>query len=535
MKVMIGTVALALASSSAIAMEFADDFNLDVVNPAYSVSFEDLANEDTVLNVTDGILVLDIEDPDPADDTEADVKLRFDQADAISATIKLDDENPVAGRQQFFLNGSLFNIFSDGGPAQDDDSIVRRTGNVSIEVGLNFRANAAENAAYYCFRLREADNSTSAFAASGEKCQNFEAPVVAGGEYTFSIGIDRAGNALTASVNNETIIETYTTETFAAVDEQAEITFRAREGAPTGNFELSSLNVDGAAFDLSIAPLLSRYRTGDFDNYSDDPDRSKDVVAGRLRLSATNRDTETDNNADLRMQQRTGYLEADLTYSSESDVVNGEGFSAVRVSGVVYNDGSSTGEGDLTGQVWAGVMLIENPGTGLVAEYCLLRAENPEWSESSDLADMANDDRCPTFDLQVQPDTAYNAVLELDEEARQVRFTIGGETKTIDIVTDIVPEPFPLRIQNRIARGATGTVVAYVDNVRNGPGLLTDEERLAMTDANDGETVVDTVTDAVSSGGGGCSIVEGQKEYSMLALVLGAMLVRFVGFRRRRG
>lgn len=202
-------------------------------------------------------------------------------------------------------------------------------------------------------------------------------------------------------------------------------------------------------------------------------------------------------------------------------------FAGVRVSGGLYNDGASSGDGDSTGNVWGSVMLIQNNDVdGLVGEYCLLRADNADWTESSDLADMTDDMRCPTFDLTVQADTAYNAVLQLDAEAKTVSFTLGGKTKVINIDTDVVINPDNLlRIQSRMARGATGTVVGIADNVRNDPAALSDEEKLAMTGGGDG----------VGSDGGsgsGCSIASAGS-FDPLLPILSILSLIFMGMRRR--
>ena len=147
---------------------------------------------------------------------------------------------------------------------------------------------------------------------------------------------------------------------------------------------------------------------------------------------------------------------------------------------------------------------------GLVGEYCLLRGDADNFSEFTDLADGMDDNRCPTFDLAVEPDTFYNAKMALDRDAKTVSFTLGGETKVVNIETAIYDNDSPLRAQARIARGATGTIVGEFDNLRNDPTALTDEEIASMSSS--------------SSGGGS---VGG----SLLALLVAAMAAQL---RRRR-
>ncbi|MDB4223239.1 JDVT-CTERM domain-containing protein [Granulosicoccus sp.] len=529
MRILTSALALLVGASGAHALEFADDFNSDAVNPKFRVKFEDIANEDTALSLTNGVIMLDIQDPIPEDEQEADIKLRFDLADSYSIEIKTPDELPTAGRQHFYLNGSFFNQTSNGGPGATDDSISQRTDDVDVEVAISLSSEADQSYLSYCFKTRDTEGNTQPFSPTGQKCFNFQTQAESGTEYTVTIGLDRANNELYASINDERYAEPVTTEIFDAGDPFPEAVFRLQDGASNGIFSVSALSFDDQSVDLSIASKSGQYKTDDFDNYRDEANRSKEVVNGQLILSASNDDIENSINADLRMAEFTGYLEADITYSSESAIVTDEAgaFAGVRVSGGLYNDGASSGDGDSTGNVWGSVMLIQNNDVdGLVGEYCLLRADNADWTESSDLADMTDDMRCPTFDLTVQADTAYNAVLQLDAEAKTVSFTLGGETKVINIDTDVVINPDNLlRIQSRMARGATGTVVGIADNVRNDPAALSDEEKLAMTGGGDG----------VGSDGGsgsGCSIASAGS-FDPLLPILSILSLIFMGMRRR--
>ena len=169
--------------------------------------------------------------------------------------------------------------------------------------------------------------------------------------------------------------------------------------------------------DFAAVETIDRYRSDDFDDFSGDDTRSKEIVDERLKLSATVNNVEDEQVSFLRLARHSGYLEADMQYSSESDVqTSGTGFAAVRIAGIIYNDLSADG-GDLNGSVWTSVMLIKNADSQLVGEYCIFRSNDENCSTSTDLADGLDDDRCPTFDLEVTEDTTYNASIALDETA----------------------------------------------------------------------------------------------------------------------
>jgi len=256
-----------------------------------------------------------------------------------------------------------------------------------------------------------------------------------------------------------------------------------RDGAEFGLFNLQSLSTDGSALELSIVDDPSNYKVDNYDNFSDDPNRTKEIVDGRLKLATTVSDPADDNQAFLRFVNRSNYIEAELEYASESsvDFPAGEGFASVRIAGILYNV-NSAGESDelgYNGNVWGSVNLIRNGNDSgqLAGEYCLIRNDSDDWTVTTDLADGMNDFRCPVFNFNIEEDTAYKAALGFDPVAGTVTFSLGDETHTLSVGSDVfIRSDETLRVQTRMAGGATGTVVAFVDNLRNDPDALTDEE-----------------------------------------------------------
>jgi len=137
-----------------------------------------------------------------------------------------------------------------------------------------------------------------------------------------------------------------------------------------------------------------------------------------------------------------------------------------------------------------------------------------------------DDGRCPTFDILIEADTSYSASVDLDIESRTVTFTLGGEQKTVNITSDIfLRESDTLRAQARIAFGATGTIVGFVDNLTNSSNLFntnspadgtgTDTDGTEPDNDSTGTNTDSTGTESsepsdtnggISGGGGGCSI-----------------------------
>ena len=521
--------ALCLGHATVHAQGFADDFSTDAVNPDVRLFTNALANRDTAATADDTGLLVNVVHADPDGDERAQYEVNTDdEIDSLRATGTFLGERPSVGRLLYESRALFYNSLSDGAAGDD----IRRPGSVEIEIGLSLNASPEEDIAEVCFTNRDSNGDTQPLEASRPKCEFFQiAGLDVDTPYTTEIGIDRSTRELYAELNGERITVSSPTPFFEEADRYAYTRFRTRDGVESANFRMSDLMLDGEAVDLSILPVLGRYKTDDFDDFSGDDDRSKEIVDGRLRLSASVADSEGDNVAFLRLAEPNDYIEADLVYSGESSVdTSAGGFAAVRLAGLLYNDVSSETDIGNLGSVFASVMLIENAGSGLVGEYCLIRSDADDFSESTDLADGMDDERCPTFDLAVSPDTVYRARLSLDQEAKTVTFGLGEEAVVYDITTDVFKRDGTLRAQARMANGATGTVVGYVDNLRNDPAARTDEELLASMSGGDG---TGAGSGGGSGGGGGCSIESGRGDGMTWLLGLFAAVALLA--RRRRG
>ena len=509
-------LAFSLFSAPAIAgTPFADDFNIDSVNSNYRIYLENLDETDPTASVNDGVLMLNMVNSAAAEDGEANYSVEPNGTiTSMRTSIAITGPRSESGRVEFSLAGRFYNRIQDGGPAQFDDSIDRRTDDINVWLALRLFDDSSRDRFEYCIERRTSDGGFAPPNDGEGDCFNMQTVPEFGTEYDMSINVDTTAMEITLSVDNEVIVVPATTPMFLAASPFYRFNARVRDGAQTGVFTLSNTSTSNGPIDYNVLDKLGRYKTGDFDNFDDEPNRDKFVSNGVLTLSATNTDTETNNDSFLRLGENSDYIEADIKYSTTSNVDNGaEGFSSVRIAGGIYRDFEDENNGS-EGFVWGTVQLIDQAlADGLVGEYCLLRGDAEDFSEFTDLADGMDDNRCPTFDLAVEPDTFYNAKMALDREAKTVSFTLGGETKVVSIDTDIFDNDSPLRAQARISGGATGTIVGDFDNLRNDLTALTDEEIAVMASG--------------SSGGGG-----GGGYGSLLALLVAAIAGQ-LGRRRK--
>lgn len=489
-------MAFSLFSAPAIAgTPFADDFNADTVNPNYRIEFENLDETVPTASVTDGVLMLNMVNSAAAESEEANYFVQPNGTiTSMRTSIAVTGPRPETGRVEFNLAGRFYNRIQDGGPAQFDDSIDRRTDDINVWLAIRLFDDSSRDRFEYCIERRTIDGGFAPPNDGEEDCFNMQTVPTFDTEYDMSINVDMVTMEITLSVDDEVIVVPATTPMFAAASPYFQFNSRVRDGAETGVFTLSNTSTSNGPIDYNTLDKVGRYKTDDFDNFDDEPNKDKYVNDGVLTLSATNTDTETNNDSFLRLEEDSDYIEADIKYSSTSIVDNSaEGFSSVRIAGGLYRDLEDDDNGSI-GFVWGTVQLIDQAlADGLVGEYCLLRGDAENFSEFTDLADGMDDNRCPTFDLAVEPDTFYNAKMALDRETKTVSFTLSGETKVVNIDTDILDNDSPLRAQARIFGGATGTIVGEYDNLRNDPAALTDEEIAAMaSDSSVGVGCTDT-------------------------------------------
>lgn len=501
---------------------FADDFNTNTINTEFSLHQRN-TDEAITSVISDGeaaSVVLVHSDPTNAlaNDKKAELEFRLNNGDLIEATGIFTGSRPETGALRFEAFGRFFNKTIDGGPVTGE-----RIDDVEVEIELQLGANPEDDFALYCFKERDA-NSDSQPVFNDQRCYDFELSELAvDTPYRIALGIDRNTQELIAELNEERIVEASPYTFFEVGDNSKWTRFRVRDGAAAGTFSLQSLSVDDTAIDLSAVDAPVRYRTDDFDDFRDDPNRSKEIVDGRLKLATTVSDVASDNVSFLRLADQSNHIEAELEFSSESAVAfpTGNGFASIRIAGILFNT-NSAGESDELGQagnVWGSVNLIRNGSDSgrLVGEYCLIRNDSGDWSVTADLADGLDDMRCPVFDINIVEDTAYKAALTFDPQAKTVTFSLGGDTKTISLNSDVfIRSDEILRVQARMAAGATGTIVSYTDNLRNDPDALTDEER---ANATSGGNSSDSGSTGGSSGGGGFSL-------QMLIVVFMVMLAR---------
>jgi len=477
------------------AQPFIDDFSTDRVSrPNFSIYINNVANEETVSTFNGTELAISIQHSVPSNlDERAAFEVKpVTRSDLITSTGRFKGARPGIGALRYEVEGNFFNTVQDGGPSAET-----REGDVEIDIIINLAANPADDYASYCIFERNNEDRGETFNGAEENCARFNITVELDTPYTITAGIDRSTNQIVAQLNDERIVVDYAGTFYEPMRENSHFTrFRVRDGAESGDFSFSSIIFDNDIVSLDEIANPSPYKQDDFDYYDDDPKRSKEIVDNRLKLSATVADAGENNQSLLRFRENGQFIGGDLTYSSESTKGDySEGFQSIRLSGLLYSAESDDLDGDNTGAVFAAVSLIENANTELVGEYCLIRSNDATFSTFTDLADGMADNRCPTFDLPITADSAYSASIELDVTAKRVTYTLGGEEKFVDIMSDIfIRQDDTFVAQTRIGFGATGTVVGFVDNLTNSRDLFNSN---SSTDSNGSST---------NSGGGGCSI-----------------------------
>ena len=536
---------LSTLSSNAFSQTFADDFNTDTLNPGFQVSTSAISNPESVITTDDAGAIINIIHSDPASSERASYEWRNDTTrNSVRATGEFLGPRPSAGNLRFEASGILFNSLTDGGGDPNT-----RTDDVRIEITLRLGSVPEDDSANVCFSILDSEGNSDPLSEESQECIDFQLPSLdINTPYVTELGIDPDTQELFSKLNGERIAVASPFEMFEPNSPFAFARFRVRDGAETGQFRLSALEFDDNIVDTTRLDIFDRYATEDFDTFTGDSTRSKTIEDGRLLLTASVDAMNSANESFLRFQDTVDYIEADLLFSSETEIdTSNGGFGAVRLQGIMYNEISADNDAGNLGSVFSLIQLIDQSETGLVAEYCILRSDNADFSESTDLADGLDDNRCPTFDLNVEVDTVYNARMSLNQAERTLTLILADQEIVYDITTDVFKRESRLRLSSRIGFGATGTIVGYFDNLRNDPDALTDEEIIAaMNSGNSTDSDVSTSSSGEdggaggsvggssgnSGGGGGCTIYGDQKEYSMLLMIL--ISIGVLSMRRRR-
>ena len=124
-----------------------------------------------------------------------------------------------------------------------------------------------------------------------------------------------------------------------------------------------------------------------------------------------------------------GFSNPDSITSMQADVavlesnITGTARAVTTIGGRFYNDGTGTGSGDLTGDIWAEVTLRRR-GAGLEAYYYIGRYTTPNDTSTTQLA-------FSYFTATIDPGTAYTLYVGYNSSINQFTFKVGAETKTV--------------------------------------------------------------------------------------------------------
>ena len=125
----------------------------------------------------------------------------------------------------------------------------------------------------------------------------------------------------------------------------------------------------------------------------------------------------TSNNLLFANPNSVSSIQADVTLLSYD--LRNNAYTRARIAGRWYNDGSGTPDIDMTGDIWAGVELREDP-SGLYAQWSVYRYTNASGSSGTTL-DWGN------FAIPITVGTPYTLYLGYDQGTNQFVFRVNSE------------------------------------------------------------------------------------------------------------
>ncbi len=426
----------------------------------------------------------------------------------FSAIVQPDVSSTISetGELRIRLLHYFHNSRVDGG-FPDREGVTQEEGNVRSDLRIKIRPEGSQ--VQLCFDERDADGRLQEYLildGNSNDCASFPLTIPElGGIYELALSINRETSVLTASVNGESMVVQFPTDTNLRSFEQPSIIDVSTEGeGDVSVVNIFAVETDSFVDDFRVngsplAPLLSNNE--DQRIIRGIGDRRPSIVDGTVNMTVSSVDGEVVQSR-LNLEGEADYLEALMSLRSETvfEVVNDAepATAMVRLSGSQYDvfaDGGLDETG--VGLAWARIEIFMNPDRSTGARYCLQRFDTgaPDF-DSTPL--LASGELCNNFQTVPLLDEFYLTSIETNRDERIVVFTIGDESVVHQIAEPEVFQEGPDRqfnsIRSRMENGV-GTVVAFGDNLRNDPDALTREEQRSQSSA--------TVTGG--SGGSGAS------------------------------
>lgn len=415
------------------------------------------------------------------------------KSDLIEADVSLDSSSTLDGvdsRVRVRLQGVLFNE----SPQSEVNGEIG-----DIHATLDFRLNSDSSFSVSgCLskKISDDDDEDYLIVGSDDSCVDFDVEPKLDTIYTMSMDLDRVNKLVLFTFDGTTLEAEVPATMYDSVKSFKRIASRVQGGVGVSEVSVYRVKVGDSDTDFRQGPPhIGRYRADGYDDYSSDLNRKKEVVDGRLLLSASATEIPSSLNSQLRLADHTDYLEAELMLSKQTVVDSGDGWAGIRIAGVYYSDTSEGGNSSEVGDVWVSASLGLESNNEPFAEYCVYRADTPNFTEASQL--LGTNDICPRFDTEISFDTSYKVSAQLDAEGKQIIFTLDDEVTTYDIKTNVFARTEQSKRVGTRVRDLVATVVGYADNLRTSADALTDEEQVAATEAE-----AESESDSGSSGGG---------------------------------
>ena len=455
-------------------LDLVDDFESGL--PAYSLNRFRLSGQDDGISATDQGARLRVTSDD-FDGSGIEIGTVEDTSDSVTARIRFSNESTEIDSAsdndvRVELQGVFFSTRDPDEPlATDDDP---RTGEADIRFALRNYLPGGFSRILLCASVRNADGSRSDFVpgtedGDGDGCAGAAPPFDSfenDREYVIGIGVDRDAKLVRFRIDDQTLEYPFDADVFPAIEPRHELRVGARG---PGNLAL----VDLFEFATEDAGPLAIGDVGAFDTYllddnrsiANDPSKERSVDDGRLRLVSIGRQANESVFNGLTINGNTDYLEADLTLSSESELL-GEGSSAtVRLSGVQYNDITNGGFNGNEGDNRATLELTTGRGR-VVGQACLIRFQA---ADSNACRVFQNPVAfCRPFSSELAFDTAYKASLDFDRDNKLLTYTLDGEQITHLVTTNAYLPASNAKLVDTRMIGA-GQAVGFVDNLRTTP------------------------------------------------------------------
>lgn len=415
-------------------LDFVDDFSVNSATLGFNSNVE--RGQAGIEYSEGGIELRTANHPEQADNgSYSEVYVNGD-TQSIKARVRLSSDTDLPpdseATARMRLQGALFRDNQDY-PLND------RTGDIYSSIEINVRGDGRRRIQYYVSRRVEGAEDEQLTIIDGENSGHFEELVPElGTTYELGMKLDTERNMLIFSVDGKVREIPLPWQAYRAArnDAMVQVSHQGTSGRAVGT--LFSVETDSIAEDYAAElPLIGPYRPTFEARYRS---QSVQISDGSLRLSSDSR-VPGSQPARLIARGESDHVSADLMLSSSSVVSSAdgeEGMVMARVGGLMYRALAALDRENSTGEVFAAASLVSDSDGGIYAEFCAFQSLDSGFDDVVELI-SGDADNCSRFNTPVQWDTYYPLSVAYNEEAATLVFTLGSESVTYSIATDVFP------------------------------------------------------------------------------------------------